>query len=302
MKLSRWKKIISLPLLAALLIVFFQLFVFVLPALAQNKCSGVGSLGELTFCPNVSIGGEFGQPGTPVKIDTQTLGKYISAWYSLIVGVIGILATVMVMYGGFRWLTSGGGAGKNEAKDIILSALVGLVLAFLSYTILYLINPNLLTIGLPEIKGIQYDENFAMAAVNPSMEGAAYRSGGGGGGGGAPADLTTLNDNFEGTVNNMISDGKLDVPKGNDTVARPGDPNDIHGQNRAADFPRTPANNAYFEKLIIVPPAEQAPYNWDGPWYYVTFPDGSKGRVGKESDCWHVDNGQRRENFNGTTF
>jgi len=257
---------------------------------------------DLQFTPNVSIGAGF-QQGTTQPVNESTLGNYVSAWYSLIVGVIGILATVMIMYGGFRWLTSGGGAAKNEAKDIIFSALIGLVLTFLSYTILSLINPRLLEIGLPGMEGIQYEDNFTMAAVNPSMEGAAYRGGGGVGGstGSVPADLTTLDDKFEGTVNNMIAGGKLDVPRGNNTVARPGG-NDLHEVNRAADFPRTPANNAYFESLITVPPAERAPYNWDGPWYYVTFPDGSKGRVGKESDCWHVDNGRKGENFNGTTF
>ena len=149
------KKIILLPCFIFLLL--FSVLIISCPANAA----------DLTFTPNVSIGGEFGQAGTAVKVDRSTLGNYISAWYSLIVGVIGILATVMVMYGGFRWLTSGGGAGKNEAKDIILSALVGLVLAFLSYTILYLINPNLLTIGLPEMAGIQYDEDFNIVPVNP---------------------------------------------------------------------------------------------------------------------------------------
>ncbi|MDO8668704.1 MAG: D-Ala-D-Ala carboxypeptidase family metallohydrolase [Candidatus Buchananbacteria bacterium] len=112
----------------------------------------VGSTKQL-FVPNVPIG-EF-KGG---QIDNELLGKYFGAWYNFIVGTVGILATVIIMWGGFKWLTSrGNSAAISDAKDRIYSALIGLFLVFLSYTLLYLINPKLLTINLPTLEKAQTD-------------------------------------------------------------------------------------------------------------------------------------------------
>jgi hypothetical protein len=82
----------------------------------------------------------------------QSFGAYFQLWYSFAIGAVGVLATVMLMWGGFKWLTSRGNSGViSESKQIIWSALIGVVLAFLSYTILYLVNPRLTTIGLPTL-------------------------------------------------------------------------------------------------------------------------------------------------------
>jgi hypothetical protein len=86
-------------------------------------------------------------------IEVSSFGEYFKTWYSFAIGAVGVLATVMLMWGGFKWLTSRGNSGViSESKQIIWSALIGVVLAFLSYTILYLINPRLTTIGLPTLK------------------------------------------------------------------------------------------------------------------------------------------------------
>ncbi len=100
----------------------------------------------------------------PIAGMTQvsSFGEYFKTWYDFAIGAVGVLATVMIMWGGFKWLTSRGNSGViSESKQIIWSALIGLVLAFLSYTILYLINPRLTTIGLPTLKttSINVDES-----------------------------------------------------------------------------------------------------------------------------------------------
>jgi len=104
--------------------------------------------GELTFTPNVPIGDFKGK----ISVDSEILYKYISSWYNFVVGVVGILAAVIIMWGGFKWLTSrGNSAAISDAKDRIWSAIIGLVLVFLSYILLNLINPRLLNIYLPEL-------------------------------------------------------------------------------------------------------------------------------------------------------
>lgn len=105
------------------------------------------------FTPNVPIGGIFTK-GAEIEITNNLLSEYIKTWYNFIIGAIGILATVMIMYGGLKWLTSrGNSAVIGDAKEKIFSALIGLILVFLSYTILYLVNPNLV-----EIKSLDFSK------------------------------------------------------------------------------------------------------------------------------------------------
>lgn len=53
-----------------------------------------------------------------------------------VLGVIGILALVMFIYGGILWMTSGGSADKiKKGKDTIVWAVLGLAIVFFSYAI-----------------------------------------------------------------------------------------------------------------------------------------------------------------------
>lgn len=50
--------------------------------------------------------------------------------------IVGILAVVMLIIGGIRYVTSGGDAKKvTDAKNTVLYAIIGLVIAFLAYAI-----------------------------------------------------------------------------------------------------------------------------------------------------------------------
>ncbi len=58
----------------------------------------------------------------------------------------GILAFVMIVYAGFQYLVSGGNtAQQKDAQERIMNAIVGLVLLFAFYIILYTINPDILS-------------------------------------------------------------------------------------------------------------------------------------------------------------
>jgi hypothetical protein len=57
---------------------------------------------------------------------------------------VGILAAIVLMFGGVLWLTAGGNPNRIEnAKAWIGGSLTGLILALLSYLILYTLNPSL---------------------------------------------------------------------------------------------------------------------------------------------------------------
>lgn len=54
----------------------------------------------------------------------------------IFIGVV-LIALIFLIYGGIKWITSGGDkAGVEAARNMIVAALVGLVIAFLSYFIL----------------------------------------------------------------------------------------------------------------------------------------------------------------------
>ncbi len=74
------------------------------------------------------------------------IGEYIKAIFNYGMSIVAILAAVILMWGGVLWLTAGGNQGQvGEAKAWIAASLTGLVIAMSSYTILYIINPNLVT-------------------------------------------------------------------------------------------------------------------------------------------------------------
>lgn len=78
------------------------------------------------------------------------LGNYISIMYLFIVGVIGVLSAVVIMYAGIRWAAAAGNSSIiGDAKERIKGALIGLAIALGSYAILFNINPILTSI--PEI-------------------------------------------------------------------------------------------------------------------------------------------------------
>lgn len=58
----------------------------------------------------------------------------------------GVLAFVMIVYAGFQYLVSGGNtAQQKDAQERIMNAIIGLVLLFAFYIILYTINPDILS-------------------------------------------------------------------------------------------------------------------------------------------------------------
>ncbi len=108
------KKITTLTIFAAI----FALTV--MPALAASN----GTL---------NIGLDY---GTYTGLGTKDLRQGIMTIVNVMLGFLGILAIVIILWGGFRWLTSGGSEEKiGEAKKIISAGVIGLVIIFISYAI-----------------------------------------------------------------------------------------------------------------------------------------------------------------------
>ena len=67
-------------------------------------------------------------------------GDLIGNIFNIIFIVVVILALAFLIFGGIKWITSGGDkAGVEAARNMIVAALVGLVIAFLAYFIVGII-------------------------------------------------------------------------------------------------------------------------------------------------------------------
>lgn len=81
------------------------------------------------------------------------LNQIIAWFYYLIIGISGLAAFVMIVSGGFKYLTSAGSPSAiGDAKDQIKSALLGLLLILVSYLILQVINPDLILLQEPVLQ------------------------------------------------------------------------------------------------------------------------------------------------------
>lgn len=75
---------------------------------------------------------------------SQNLPAFISSVYSFALTIVGIAVFIRILYAGFLWLTAAGNASKaSDAKGKITNAVIGAILLFAAYLILYVINPDL---------------------------------------------------------------------------------------------------------------------------------------------------------------
>jgi hypothetical protein len=90
------------------------------------------------------------------RVCVPWIAEYIAGVYRYSVGIVGILATVVMMLGGFIWITAGGNPSRvGEAKAWIGGALTGLLLMLTSYTLLYQVNPDLVAMRALPVKTIK---------------------------------------------------------------------------------------------------------------------------------------------------
>jgi len=76
------------------------------------------------------------QYGTFTGLGTKDLREGVMAIVRVLLGFLGIIAILIMLYGGFVWLTSAGNEEKvGQAKKIITAGIIGLIIIFVSYAI-----------------------------------------------------------------------------------------------------------------------------------------------------------------------
>lgn len=107
---------------------------FAMPLLA-----GVAIVGGLLFVSpdaTAQIDAGLGAAGAGMEQGADidgTVGNFVN----LFLYVVGVVAVIMIIYGGFQFLTSAGDSSKaGKARSTILYALIGLIVAALAYAII----------------------------------------------------------------------------------------------------------------------------------------------------------------------
>ena len=105
---------------------------------------------ELGFC--LPAGKTKAQVGIAGKRTFENIGEYIKYGYQYAIQAAAVLAVLMIIIAGFQWTASGGNTATiGSAKKRITGALIGLVIAVGSYTIIQTIDPKLTELRLPEV-------------------------------------------------------------------------------------------------------------------------------------------------------
>ena len=86
----------------------------------------------LQFDPVVRSGG---------RLTSAHVGQYVATMYRYAVGIVAIVAIVMTVYGGFRYLIGASMGDIAAGKKIIQDAIAGLMIALGAYLILQTVNP-----------------------------------------------------------------------------------------------------------------------------------------------------------------
>lgn len=85
--------------------------------------------------------------GTTITKATN-LGDFLSQAFQFGLAIAAALAVIMIVWGGVQYMLSESMFGKEDGKGKIKDAIWGLLLALVSWLILYTINPDILNFKL----------------------------------------------------------------------------------------------------------------------------------------------------------
>lgn len=109
------------------------------PVFAQSKKLTANDLGVNTLDDSLALGGG----------DVRTT---IANIINVSLGFLGIIATVIILVGGFKYMISGGSEEKtNEAKQLIISGIIGLAIILSAWAITRFVISRLITATSDEV-------------------------------------------------------------------------------------------------------------------------------------------------------
>ena len=114
---------LSVTLGVVLALSFLGASQFVAPQLANAQALEADDLFDDSFSENTGLG-------------TSDLKTTIANLIRVVLGFLGIIAVVIVLMGGFKWMTAGGNDEKvSDAKKMLIAGVIGLAIILSAYAI-----------------------------------------------------------------------------------------------------------------------------------------------------------------------
>ena len=105
-----------------------------------RKIAFVSTLAAIVLVPSVVLAQAtpftIEDIGSSVGLGTADLKDTVVNIIQWVLGILALVAVVMIIYGGFVWLTAAGDDAKiDKAKKVISAAVIGLIIVILAWAI-----------------------------------------------------------------------------------------------------------------------------------------------------------------------
>ena len=103
----------------------------------------VASPAKATYISTTTLGLDY---GASIGLGTQDVRTTIASIIRTAMGLLGIVAVVIILIGGFKWMTAGGNEDQvGEAKKWIFSGVIGLAIILSAYALASFVVTQLVT-------------------------------------------------------------------------------------------------------------------------------------------------------------
>jgi len=120
---------------------------FAANAIQDGLCNGASTAAGESGGSGLTTGG-VGNCDTGGEGATQQIGDIARLIINILSVIVGVVAVIMIIVGGFRYITSGGDSGKvGTAKNTIIYAIIGLILVALAQIIVNVVLSQATNIG-----------------------------------------------------------------------------------------------------------------------------------------------------------
>lgn len=119
----------------SLAITFAGLMLAFVPAVAVPMAAHADQIGEcLTQGSDLTVGsGGTACDPADTSVGTQRIQDIVTFIINIFSVIVGIVAVIMIIWGGFKYITSGGDSGNiTSAKNTIIYAIIGLIIVALA--------------------------------------------------------------------------------------------------------------------------------------------------------------------------
>ncbi|MBI4257118.1 hypothetical protein HY626_03640 [Candidatus Uhrbacteria bacterium] len=110
---------------------------------------GVSDVSAQTLTADELFGGEDtgAEFATTAGLGDANLVDTIARIIRVALGFLGVIAVVMILLGGFKWMTSGGNETKvGDARKLIYAGIIGLVIVISAYAIASFVIDSIVTV------------------------------------------------------------------------------------------------------------------------------------------------------------